>query len=102
MRKGRRAQRARRAEELATEADGRPEADRAARLCQRLSSGQLLVAVVGESKRGKSTPVNALLGAEVVPSGVLPLTTVATEICSGEPRRSQNERPTSRSLRSAS
>ena len=31
-------------------------------------------------KRGKSTLVNALVGLDVLPSGVLPLTTVATEV----------------------
>ncbi|MBB3181205.1 dynamin family protein [Variovorax sp. Sphag1AA] len=36
------------------------------------------LAVVGEFKRGKSTLVNALLGAEVLPMGVLPLTSVVT------------------------
>jgi GTP-binding protein EngB required for normal cell division len=74
-----------RAEELATEAVGRPEGERAARLLNRLDEGQFLVAVVGEFKRGKSTLVNALLGAEVVPSGVLPLTAVPTEIHYGGP-----------------
>jgi small GTP-binding protein len=74
-----------RAQVLATEAKGRPEAARAARLGERLSAGQFLVAVVGEFKRGKSTLVNALLGEEVVPSGVLPLTAVATEIRFGGP-----------------
>ena len=28
------------------------------------------VLVVGEAKRGKSTPINALLGRDVLPSGV--------------------------------
>jgi len=74
-----------RAEELATEAVGRSEGERAVRLLERLDEGQFLVAVVGEFKRGKSTLVNALLGAEVVPSGVLPLTAVPTEIRYGEP-----------------
>jgi len=41
--------------------------------------------VVGEFKRGKSTLINALLGADVVPTGVLPLTAVATEIGFGDP-----------------
>jgi len=74
-----------RAEELATGAVGRPEGERAVRLLDRLDARQFLVAVVGEFKRGKSTLVNALLGAEVVPSGVLPLTAVPTEIRYGEP-----------------
>ena len=39
--------------------------------------------VVGEFKRGKSTLVNALLGVEVLPMGVLPLTAVMTEVVHG-------------------
>jgi GTP-binding protein EngB required for normal cell division len=47
---------------------------------------QLLeVAVVGEFKRGKSTLINALVGREVLPVGVLPLTTVPTVLERGEP-----------------
>ena len=40
--------------------------------------------MVGEFKRGKSTLVNALLGTEVLPTGVLPLTAVTTEVVHGE------------------
>ena len=40
--------------------------------------------VVGEFKRGKSTLVNALLGVEVLPTGVLPLTAVMTEVVHGQ------------------
>lgn len=43
------------------------------------------IAVVGEFKRGKSTLVNALLERDVMPTGVLPLTAVATEVSFGEP-----------------
>ena len=39
--------------------------------------------VVGEFKRGKSMLVNALLGVEVLPTGVLPLTAVMTEVVRG-------------------
>jgi GTP-binding protein EngB required for normal cell division len=45
------------------------------------------VAVVGEFNRGKSTLVNALLGADVVPTGVLPLTSVVTLVRHGDPGR---------------
>jgi predicted GTPase len=38
------------------------------------------VAVLGEFKRGKSTFLNALLGERVMPTGVLPVTSVITEI----------------------
>ena len=46
-------------------------------------AGRLRVAVVGQFKRGKSTLLNAIVGAEVLPAGVLPLTSVATEIREG-------------------
>jgi len=74
-----------RAEELARSAVGRPEARRARRLADRLDAGRFAIAVVGEFKRGKSTLVNALLGEAVLPTGVLPLTAIATELTFGEP-----------------
>ena len=40
----------------------------------------LQLAVLGQFKRGKSTFINALLGADVLPTGVIPLTAVATFI----------------------
>jgi hypothetical protein len=38
---------------------------------------------VGEYKRGKSTLINALLGVDALPTGVLPLTAIATEVAYG-------------------
>jgi ribosome biogenesis GTPase A len=67
---------------------------RAAR--ERLGSGRLNLAVLGEFKRGKSTLINRLLGAPVLPVGVVPMTSlpilvehgpcpeVAIELTSGE------------------
>lgn len=49
-------------------------------LQEKLSKGQLHLAVLGQMKRGKSSFINALLGAEVLPTGVLPVTAVITEI----------------------
>ena len=49
-------------------------------LRDRLSAVRLRVLVVGEAKRGKSTLVNALLGRQVLPVGVTPLTAVATTV----------------------
>ncbi len=46
----------------------------------KLVSGQLHLAVLGQMKRGKSSFINALLGAEVLPTGVLPVTAIITEI----------------------
>lgn len=58
---------------------------RALRLVERGRAGEFHVAVLGEFKRGKSTLVNALVGQAVLPSGVLPLTALATEVSFGEP-----------------
>lgn len=73
------------AAELAAIAQDRPEAGRAAALAERIRTGRFVIAVVGEFKRGKSTLVNALLGEDVVPTGVLPLTAVSIEISHGDP-----------------
>ena len=55
-----------------------------AALRDRLAAARLRVLVAGEAKRGKSTLVNALLGRPVLPSGVTPLTAVATTVRYGE------------------
>src|SRR6202167_6004013 len=47
---------------------------------RKLASNQLHLAVLGQMKRGKSSFINALLGAEILPTGVLPVTAVITEI----------------------
>jgi GTP-binding protein EngB required for normal cell division len=60
-----------------------PVADAAAELAQRLDAGRFAVAVCGAFNRGKSTVCNALLGIDVLPAGVLPLTAVATELSFG-------------------
>jgi GTP-binding protein EngB required for normal cell division len=73
------------AAQLAELAAGRQEAERAGRLAERLRAGRFMIAVAGEFKRGKSTLVNALVGEDVLPTGVLPLTAVATELVNGEP-----------------
>jgi small GTP-binding protein len=52
-------------------------------LRERLRAARLRVLVVGEAKRGKSTLVNALLGREVLPTGVTPLTAVPTTVTYG-------------------
>jgi len=55
-------------------------AKRAERLAERIATQQFHIAVLGEFKRGKSTLVNALIGQPLLPSGVVPLTAVATEV----------------------
>jgi GTP-binding protein EngB required for normal cell division len=49
-------------------------------LRRRQEHERLQLAVLGQFKRGKSTFINALLGADVLPTGVIPLTAVATFI----------------------
>jgi GTP-binding protein EngB required for normal cell division len=58
-----------------------------AALRDRLAAARLRVLAVGEAKRGKSTLINALLGREVLPSGVTPLTAVTTTVRYGDDRR---------------
>jgi Dynamin family len=53
---------------------------RLSRLAERLERDEFNLVVVGAFKRGKSTVVNALLGAPVLPTGVLPLTSVVTRL----------------------
>ncbi|MHB1852670.1 MAG: dynamin family protein [Acidimicrobiales bacterium] len=55
-------------------------AERALRLAERSEAQRYHIAVLGEFKRGKSTLVNALIGAPVLPTGVVPVTSVATEV----------------------
>lgn len=54
---------------------------------QRLLDDRFNLVVLGEFKRGKSTLINALLERGVLPTGVLPLTSVVTVLASGERER---------------
>jgi GTP-binding protein EngB required for normal cell division len=51
---------------------------------QRLASQRFQLAVVGQFKRGKSSLLNALLGADVLPTGILPLTSIPTFLAGGD------------------
>jgi GTP-binding protein EngB required for normal cell division len=55
----------------------------------RLAAARLRVLVAGEAKRGKSTLINALLGREVLPAGVTPVTAVATTVRYGAAPRAE-------------
>jgi hypothetical protein len=59
----------------------------AAALLDRWVSRRFHVLIVGEFKRGKSTLLNALIGEDLLPTGVPPVTTVPTRVCSGHARR---------------
>ncbi|OPY48364.1 MAG: GTPase Era [Methanoregulaceae archaeon PtaU1.Bin222] len=55
-------------------------------LRDRLAEGRFQLAVLGQFKRGKSTLLNALLGEDILPSSVIPLTAIPTFIRYGEGR----------------
>ena len=50
----------------------------------RLDAGQFRLAVLGQFKRGKSTLLNALLGDELLPTDILPVTAIPTFISAAE------------------
>jgi small GTP-binding protein len=50
----------------------------------RVAEDRFNLVVLGEFKRGKSTLINALLRRNVLPTGVVPLTSVVTTIAAGE------------------
>lgn len=54
---------------------------------ERIRSRLYRVAVIGEFKRGKSSLVNAIIGAEVLPTDILPMTAAVTRITYGAERR---------------
>ena len=45
-------------------------------MAERVSEGRFYVACIGQFKRGKSSVLNALVGDRVLPTGVVPVTTV--------------------------
>jgi len=55
-------------------------------LSHRLAEGRFYVACLGQLKRGKSTLLNALVGTEVLPTGVTPVTSVVTVLRYGPER----------------
>ncbi len=61
--------------------DGRRELES---LQDRLTAGQFRLAVLGQFKRGKSTLLNALLGDNLLPTDILPVTAIPTFIGSAD------------------
>lgn len=53
-------------------------------LSEKLKEGQFNLVIMGQFKRGKSTLINALLGAEVVPTSIVPLTSIITILRYGD------------------
>lgn len=63
------------AEKVATDAQS---------LATRVAEGLFYVVCIGQFKRGKSTLLNALVGAPILPTGVVPVTAVVTVLRYGE------------------
>jgi len=64
--------------DLAQELNSERVREEAEALAQRVTEGRFYVACLGQFKRGKSTLLNALLADRILPTGVLPLTTIPT------------------------
>ncbi len=65
----------------------REAAERCQALVIQLAEDRFNLAVVGQFKRGKSSLMNALLGRDLLPTGLLPLTSAITTICYGSKER---------------
>ena len=53
-------------------------------LREKLEDENITVSVIGQFKRGKSTLINAFLGEELLPTGIVPITSAVTEIRAGQ------------------
>lgn len=69
---------------LASELADLESEERALHLAEQIPDGRINLIVAGQFKRGKSSLVNAFLGTDLMPTGALPLTGVATGIRYGE------------------
>lgn len=56
---------------------------------EKLELDNFNLVVLGQYKRGKTTFINALLGAEILPTAVVPLTSIVTRISYGEEPQAQ-------------
>lgn len=67
--------------------DAREGAEQCQELLVQLAEDRFNLAVVGQFKRGKSTLMNAVLGRDLLPTGLLPLTSAITTLCYGSKER---------------
>lgn len=67
--------------------DGKEYGQKVRQVADRVASQLYRVAVIGEFKRGKSSLINALLGNEVLPTDILPMTAAITHVTYGETRK---------------
>src|SRR5438445_8375875 len=68
---------------LAEQFNNQQIATEARSLAERAAEGRFYVACVGQFKRGKSTLLNALLGIDLLPTGIVPVTSVPTVLRHG-------------------
>jgi GTP-binding protein EngB required for normal cell division len=61
--------------------------ERCQELLVQLAEDRFNLAVVGQFKRGKSTLMNAIIGRDLLPTGLLPLTSAITTLCYGPQER---------------
>lgn len=72
--------------EIAAGLGERSTAEEICHLVSRINEGRFFVACVGQFKRGKSTLLDALVEEEILPTGVVPVTTVPTVLRYGAQR----------------
>lgn len=70
---------------------GPSSSDEIADLFTRLAEDRLVLLVAGRFSRGKTSLMNAILGLDRLPTGILPLTSVITSVTYGRPERVQLE-----------
>ena len=70
-------------------------------LMVKLAEDRFILAVVGQFKRGKSSLMNAIIGRELLPTGVLPVTSVVTRLRFGPSQRLLISRPNAHFLSDA-
>lgn len=60
------------------------ELERTNELIDKLENQKITISVIGQFKRGKSKTVNAILGEDILPVGIVPVTAVVTKIDYGK------------------
>lgn len=58
--------------------------DRFKRQCEKIKNVEFHIIVIGQFKRGKSTLINYFLGENILPTGVIPITSIITRIKFGQ------------------
>ena len=58
-------------------------------LIEKLENDDITVSVIGQFKRGKSTLSNAILGGEIMPVGIVPITSAVTKVVYGEEKSAE-------------